>query len=83
MLNKVAAHLPGSVSAKQALAQLRRQGILVDEVAQRRRARAAEERSRLTAAYQRHRLQPDFLQHIAGDMPGVVTPAQVSPRPSE
>ena len=56
---------------------LKKHEVLVDEGVVRKRARIAEERTRLTAAYQRHRLQPQYLEAIAEDMPGIVTVQQV------
>jgi len=56
---------------------LKKHEVVVDEGVARKRARQAEERARLTAAYQRHRLQPQYLEAIAEEMPGVVTVQQV------
>jgi hypothetical protein len=57
---------------------LKKHEVVLDEGVVRKKARNAEERTRLTAAYQRHRLHPEYLQAIAQDMPGVVTVQQVA-----
>ncbi|KAF5834440.1 hypothetical protein DUNSADRAFT_8904 [Dunaliella salina] len=77
MLNQIAAHLPGGFSAKQVQRLLKKHEVMVDEGMVRKKARQAEERTRLTAAYQRHRLKPQYLEAIAEDMPGMVTVQQV------
>lgn len=78
MLNLIAAGLPVPVSAKGVDKLLRKHGIVHDAAHARKRAKDLEERATLQALYVKYQGDPDQLARIAGEMPGVVGPAQVS-----